>query len=144
MDMSKIFKRAHALTRAVIQKGDNYQATFGACLQDIIAEVKKMPVAVKFFCHKRTLNDWKGLRAYIDNSKPSVMNAFEDHGISFGKMYIDLKTNEFVFEDLRTYGSFELAKKLGVRGTAKFEGDANAMCELAVRIAKNWLAANSK
>lgn len=42
-----LFKQAHALTRATIQQGDNYQATFILCLRAIIADNKK-PMANQF------------------------------------------------------------------------------------------------
>lgn len=35
-----LFSQAHALTRATIQAGDNYQATFILCLRSIIADAK--------------------------------------------------------------------------------------------------------
>lgn len=38
--MTTLFKQAHALTRATIQQGDNYQATFTLCLRAIIADAK--------------------------------------------------------------------------------------------------------
>ena len=41
MSNSTIFKQAHTMTKQVIQLGDNYQVTFGACLKSIIAESKK-------------------------------------------------------------------------------------------------------
>lgn len=36
-----LFKQAHAMTRATIQAGDDYRATFGACLKAIKDEVKQ-------------------------------------------------------------------------------------------------------
>ena len=50
MTNSQLFKQAHAMTKQVIQKGDNYQVTFGACLKAIKAEqtVKIGFVAVIF------------------------------------------------------------------------------------------------
>ena len=36
------FKQAHALTRLVIQSGDNYQATFTLCLRAVIADSKQV------------------------------------------------------------------------------------------------------
>lgn len=35
MDTKTLFKQAHALTRATIQAGDDYRATFGLCLRAI-------------------------------------------------------------------------------------------------------------
>lgn len=40
MTKSDIFKKAHALARATIKAGDNYQATFALCLKAIIADSK--------------------------------------------------------------------------------------------------------
>lgn len=49
--MTTLFKQAHALTRATIQAGDNYQATFILCLRAIIADNKQAnsePMANQF------------------------------------------------------------------------------------------------
>ena len=35
MNNSQLFKQAHAMTKQVIQAGDNYQVTFGLCLKAI-------------------------------------------------------------------------------------------------------------
>lgn len=41
MTNSNLFKLAHTMTKQVIQAGDNYQATFGACLKLIKADFIK-------------------------------------------------------------------------------------------------------
>ncbi len=41
----ELFKQAHELTRATIQDGDDYRATFGLCLQSLMIE-KRMAEAV--------------------------------------------------------------------------------------------------
>ncbi len=49
--MKNLFQQAHALTRATIQTGDNYQATFTLCLRAIIADAKQAasdPLASQF------------------------------------------------------------------------------------------------
>lgn len=38
MSNSNLFKQAHAMTKQVIQTGDNYQVTFGLCLKAIKAQ----------------------------------------------------------------------------------------------------------
>lgn len=45
MSNSKLFKQAHAMTRATIQAGDDYRTTFGLCLKQIKADAIK---AAKF------------------------------------------------------------------------------------------------
>lgn len=40
MNKSELFKSAHKLTKEVIQSGDNYRVTFGACLKVVIADAK--------------------------------------------------------------------------------------------------------
>ena len=40
MTNSKLFKQAHAMTKATIQAGDDYRATFGLCLKAIKADSK--------------------------------------------------------------------------------------------------------
>ena len=41
MTNSQLFKLAHAMTKQVIQTGDNYQMTFGLCLKAIKADQSK-------------------------------------------------------------------------------------------------------
>ena len=45
MNKSAIFKAAHSVTKAIIQAGDSYQATFGEALRMVIA-IAKTPVKV--------------------------------------------------------------------------------------------------
>lgn len=40
MTKSALFKQAHALAKATIKAGDNYQATFALCLKAVIADTK--------------------------------------------------------------------------------------------------------
>ena len=42
MTNSQLFKQAHAMTKQVIQTGDNYQVTFGLCLKAIKADAKQI------------------------------------------------------------------------------------------------------
>lgn len=44
---SNIFKVAHKLTKATVKAGDNYQATFAACLRLAISIVKSIKAAAK-------------------------------------------------------------------------------------------------
>ncbi|MAX51220.1 MAG: hypothetical protein CMH22_05080 [Methylophaga sp.] len=41
MTNSQLFKKAHEMTRATVRDGDNYQATFGACLKIIKAQSER-------------------------------------------------------------------------------------------------------
>lgn len=45
MSNSTLFKAAHALTKATIQTGDSYSATFAICLKVVYAESKKSNIA---------------------------------------------------------------------------------------------------
>ena len=36
---AKIFKQAHELTKSIIQKGDNYRATFALCLKLVMSKI---------------------------------------------------------------------------------------------------------
>lgn len=45
MNTSTIFKKAHALTKATIQAGDSYSATFAICLKVVYAESKEANIA---------------------------------------------------------------------------------------------------
>ena len=56
MSNAQLFKQAHAMTRATIQAGDDYRATFGLCLkaikadkQGVTAKAKKVAKAVCAF-----------------------------------------------------------------------------------------------
>ena len=41
MRKSEIFKKAHEITKKVIQSGDSYQVTFSAALREIYSDLKK-------------------------------------------------------------------------------------------------------
>lgn len=41
MDNKTAFKLAHEMTKCIIKDGDNYQATFGACLKAVKANANK-------------------------------------------------------------------------------------------------------
>lgn len=40
MNKSNLFKAAHKLAKSVIQKGDNYRATFGLAIKAILTQAK--------------------------------------------------------------------------------------------------------
>lgn len=44
MNNSQLFKQAHAMTKQVIQTGDNYNTTFGLCLKAIKAGIKQATI----------------------------------------------------------------------------------------------------
>lgn len=46
MNNAAIFKQAHALTKATVKAGDNYQATFALCLKLVIEQNKAQAVAM--------------------------------------------------------------------------------------------------
>lgn len=41
MNKSELFKSAHKLAKEVIQAGDNYRVTFGACIKAVLSGFKK-------------------------------------------------------------------------------------------------------
>ena len=47
MTRSELFIKAHALTKSVIQSGDSYQVTFGACLKLISASSENKPAELR-------------------------------------------------------------------------------------------------
>ena len=65
--MTNLFKQAHALTRATIQQGDDYQATFTLCLRSIIADAKQ-PMANQF----NTIFEAIGYQAPTYSTVPSL------------------------------------------------------------------------
>lgn len=46
MNNAALFKQAHAMTKATVKHGDNYQATFALCLKLVIEQNKAQAVAV--------------------------------------------------------------------------------------------------
>lgn len=46
MNNAALFKQAHAMTKATVKQGDNYQATFGLCLKLVIEQNKAQSVAM--------------------------------------------------------------------------------------------------
>lgn len=69
LNKSAIFSKAHALTKATIQAGDNYAVTFAAALKIVIAE-SKAPASILDLLAEAGLieaaNDYKGIRTYIN------------------------------------------------------------------------------
>lgn len=47
MTKSELFKKAHALAKATVKAGDNYQATFALCLKAIYQEITTKCFIVK-------------------------------------------------------------------------------------------------
>lgn len=47
MTKSAMFKKAHEITKQVIQSGDNYRATFGIVLRDLYASAKTNSIIKK-------------------------------------------------------------------------------------------------
>ncbi|MNQ55080.1 hypothetical protein D3C85_691620 [compost metagenome] len=47
MNNSQAFKKAHAMTKAIIANGDSYSVTFGACLKAIKAEALNQAQAIE-------------------------------------------------------------------------------------------------
>lgn len=48
----QLFKLAHVMTKQVIQAGDNYQTTFGACLKLIKADYAKNVTSIAAETHR--------------------------------------------------------------------------------------------
>lgn len=144
MNKSVAFKRAHALTRITVQAGDSYAVTFAAALRIIIDEMTHTARRIAFAVSKGILKGWNDVRAYADDSNMAVITPFHNNGIQFNKAFVDMKTGEFCFVNLRGYGSFALAEKMGVRGVAKFSGSDAEMYEEAVRTMKAWMNAEAR
>lgn len=78
MNTSTIFKKAHALTKATIQTGDSYSATFAICLKVVYAESKE--VSFEQILLSINLKVWeKGAmkRIYINKAEQFVKFAEE-------------------------------------------------------------------
>lgn len=75
MNTSNIFKKAHALTKATIQAGDNYQATFAICLK-LSYELQRSAL---------TTNEFRTLRAAKkqEGSQVSLMVKVGSEGDKF-------------------------------------------------------------
>ena len=86
MNKSRLFKQAHKLARKIIQAGDNYRVTFGACLK-MIASMFKVPSVL--LANSSEFYKAKGVY-YLDDSTQvdmdvnSEMYALVKNGKSFG------------------------------------------------------------
>lgn len=88
MTNSQIFKQAHALAKATIKAGDNYQATFALCLKAVYAQSKSPIATIKSI-----------ILSAIESAKAQDSKA-EDFAMvvecvkSYGKAFRGLKSRE--------------------------------------------------
>lgn len=68
MNNSQAFKKAHAMTKAIIANGDSYSVTFGACLKLVKAEAFEQAKAVDI--KERTAQN---IDAVMSFSKMSIL-----------------------------------------------------------------------
>ncbi|MNQ92124.1 hypothetical protein D3C85_1075380 [compost metagenome] len=68
MNNSQAFKKAHAMTKAIIANGDNYSVTFGQCLKLVKAEAIEQAKAVDI--KERTAQN---IEAVMSFSKMSIL-----------------------------------------------------------------------
>lgn len=98
MNKSAIFKTAHKLVKKVIQAGDNYAATFSACLK---ATYEGLKMTTKSIAEKliaaggKVWEKGNYKRIYLNMN---LVNAL-DLGINFNdkkhKLFFDLETQKF-------------------------------------------------
>ena len=95
MNKSKLFKQAHALTKATVKAGDNYQATFALCLKAVYTQ-KETSIVEKLIAAGGKVWEKSGLsRIYLSQE---IANKC-DFGIRFNdkkhKLFFDMNTNKF-------------------------------------------------
>lgn len=77
MNTSNIFKKAHALTKATIQTGDNYQATFSACLKVVYQMAAKALTTLEFrklgLVAKKTKNGAQAFEVIIGSDADAML-----------------------------------------------------------------------
>nr|WP_313974094.1 hypothetical protein [uncultured Psychrobacter sp.] len=101
MNTSTIFKAAHALTKATIQTGDSYSATFAICLKAVYAENKAFEIIEALQIEVVSGADTKKLTLnYDDNgvfilSKDGTKKAYVSY---LDKKEIKLRNATFSFE----------------------------------------------
>ena len=95
MNKSKLFKQAHALTKATVKAGDNYQATFALCLKAVYAQ-KETSIVEKLIAAGGKVWEKSGLsRIYLSQEIADKC----DFGIRFNdkkhKLFFDMNANKF-------------------------------------------------
>lgn len=80
MNTSNIFKKAHALTKATIQTGDSYSATFAICLKVVYAESNQKAIfdfskRQKMGCTFKTLkNGQKVIEVVVGSEAQKILS----------------------------------------------------------------------
>ena len=116
MNKSHLFQAAHKLTKATIQAGDNYSATFALCLKDIIAYRKTLSEkyatalslkakGIESMCQafakfgileKFTGKNGEYNRYYLTSQAKDKIYAENDFYTILGKVFFDVKASMFV------------------------------------------------
>lgn len=99
MTKQEIFTKAHTLTRATIQAGDSYAATFALCLKAVYAESKQNPMAAKLQKILAVIGNREHEIEHVDNWRilvyvaPDFMGSYAEvsikpdgsHEVAFGR-----------------------------------------------------------
>jgi len=105
MNNSAIFKAAHALTKATVQAGDSYAATFAAALRIVIAEGKADSLAARHIAAGG--KEWiKGdfHRIYMKGGDlVSFARKSQQLAADNAEVYLNVKSGKWVV-DVRGYG----------------------------------------
>ena len=96
MNKSQLFKQTHALTKATVKAGDNYQATFALCLKAVYAQSKESSIVEKLIAAGGKVWEKSGLsRIYLSQEIADKC----DFGIRFNdkkhKLFFDMNANKF-------------------------------------------------
>ena len=109
MDKSQIFKKAHEITKKVIQPGDSYQVTFAAALREIYSSLKEktsMNHIDQIQQLAEILNSDSDLRASVwqrGNNNRIYIKAASQRGAFMDAGYLDVTADkaDFVESGLR-------------------------------------------
>lgn len=78
MNTSTIFKKAHALTKAIIQTGDSYSATFTICLKTVYQMAAKALTTLEFrklgLVAKKTSNGAQAFEVVVGSEADAMLS----------------------------------------------------------------------
>ena len=102
MNNSNMFKLAHKMTKQVIKSGDNYQATFGACLKLIKADQAKNAANLKSDLMRAQYNS-KGANNKGDKLSDLINNEFAKMIIKRNTAAKPVEVKKGLFSKLASY-----------------------------------------
>lgn len=102
MNNSTAFKLAHTMTKQVIQTGDNYATTFGACLKMIKADQVKNAANLSADLYRAQVNS-KGANNKGDKVADLINNEFAKMIIKRNTVAKPVEVKKGLFSKLASY-----------------------------------------